>query len=99
MGEVHSLKALWELAHHDLDHWPVQDPVEEARQELRARRWAAVRLIDVDQILEAVKWTPYLHEVAELLDVDPDLLAVRVELMDDEERTLLEAMLAATEGE
>lgn len=86
-----------ELAHDELDHWPVEDSVELARMELRARRWAAIRLISAEQILEAVIWTPYLHEVAELLDVDPDLLMVRVELMTDDERSLLDEALA--EGE
>ncbi len=83
-----------ELAHHELAHEPVADPVALARQELRARRWAAVRLVSAEQILEAVMWTPYLHEVAELLDVDPDLVEIRVELMTLEERRLLEERLA-----
>ena len=88
-----------ELANYELDHWPVEDPVETARMELRARRWAAIRLVTVDQILEAVRWTPYLHEVAELLDVDPDLLAVRVELMSDEDRLLLDERLEEKESD
>jgi len=87
-----------ELAHHELDHWPVEGLIELARMDLRARRWGAIRLIDVEQILEAVRWTPYLHEVAELLDVDPDLLAIRVELMSDEERTLLNERLRGMEA-
>jgi hypothetical protein len=44
-----------------------------------------------------VSWTVYFDKVPGLLDVDPDLLAARLDLLSDEERTLLEERLARKE--
>lgn len=86
-----------ELAHHELGHEPVTDPVETARTELRARRWAAIRLVSFDDLLEAVAVTPYFHEIAEMLEVDPDLLATRVDLCTESEQQLLGEAVARWE--
>ena len=76
-----------ELAHHDLGHWPHPDPVETARMELRAQRIAAVRLVTVEDLAWAIVGASSWFEVADQLQVDPELLELRVRDMSDEERT------------
>lgn len=78
-----------ELAHHRLGHVPQSDPVEWARQELRAQRKAAVALIPLEVLAEAIAASDCWHDVAEHLDVDPFYLERRVrDLTPDEDRTL-----------
>lgn len=67
-----------ELGHHELAHFPTPDPTETARMELRARRWAAARLITTESLIEAAKWTTNLSELADELEVDLDLLVERL---------------------
>ena len=75
-----------ELAHHDLDHWPHSDPVETARMELRAQRLAAVRFVTVEDLARAIAGASSWFDVADQLQVDPDLLELRVREMTNEER-------------
>ena len=75
-----------ELAHHELGHEPVEDPVEVARSELRARRWAANRLITVDRLVEGIVHATTWFDVAEWLEVDPDLLDLYIRDITDAER-------------
>lgn len=82
-----------ELGHHAHGHEAVIDPQQAARQELEAVRWAAIRLITFEDLLEAVTWTPWFSEVAEILDVDSDLLSARVDLLSEDEKRLLEEVV------
>lgn len=75
-----------ELAHHDLGHRPTTNPALADRQEERARRWAAVRLVDLQDLKAALRGADNLVEVAEELQVDPELLEVRLRWLDDNER-------------
>ncbi len=59
-----------ELGHHVLRHRPHPDPLETARLEYRAQRWAASRLISLEQLAEAMAAAASWSEVAEHLDVD-----------------------------
>lgn len=79
-----------ELAHHALGHLPHADPLEVDRMELRARRWAAVRLLSLEDLATAMRSAGNLFEVAEELGVDPELLEVRLRWLTDEERKELE---------
>ena len=81
-----------ELAHLELAHQPVNDSMETARTEQRARRWAAARLVDFDLLCDAFAWTDDLGQVAEMLDVDPDLVSTRIGLLSAEEREVLNAI-------
>ena len=78
-----------ELAHLELGHHPANDAIETARTELRARRWAASRLVDFDQLREVAAWSEDLAQLAEILDVDPDLLSTRIDLLSVEEKEVL----------
>ena len=84
-----------ELAHLDLAHEPVDDPVDTARSEQRARRWAAVRLIEFEQLIEVLEWSDEFGQVAELLEVEADLLAARLETLSESEAAKLAERLAA----
>lgn len=78
-----------ELAHRALDHRPHPSKAEVDRMELRARRWAAVRLVSLDALAEALRSSSNSFEVAEELGVDPELLEVRIRwLTDDEKQTI-----------
>lgn len=75
-----------ELAHAALDHRPVTDPIEMARTELRARRWAAIRLVELGPLMDATRWTTRLDDIAALLNVEPDLVTTRIEMLTEEEQ-------------
>ena len=76
-----------ELAHAELGHRPHADPMETARMELRARRLAAQRLVPLDLLAQALRGCTHWHEVAERLDVDEQLLRLRVHELDAQDRT------------
>ena len=75
-----------ELAHRALDHRPHPSKAEVDRMELRARRWAAVRLVALEDLAEALRVSSNSFEVAEELGVDPELLEVRIRWLTDDER-------------
>lgn len=75
-----------ELTHRDLDHWPVDNEIENARLEVRARKYAAIRLMSIEALAQAMVAADSWFEVAEQLLVDPDLLMVRVRGLSGEER-------------
>ena len=79
-----------EIAHHRLGHRPHHDRAEVDRMELRARRWAAVRLITLDDLVAAMRGADSFFEVVEELGVDSELLEVRVRWLSDEELEELE---------
>ena len=67
-----------ELGHHVLGHRPHIDPIEVGRMELRAKRWAAERLITIEALTSAVIAASSWSEVSESLDVAPEFLLQRV---------------------
>lgn len=78
------------LAHYHLGHHRPNSRVELDRLELRAHRWAAVRLVDLQELKAALRGADSIFEVAEALEVDPELLEVRLRWLDDKERRELE---------
>lgn len=86
-----------ELAHHRLGHRSRTDPVEWARQELRAQRLAAVWLISIDALAEAIAACTSWREVAEHLDVDAHYLERRVKDLTDTELHTLRRTLGRLE--
>jgi Zn-dependent peptidase ImmA (M78 family) len=79
-----------ELAHHVLGHDGNCTPRDEARQEERARRWAAVRLVTLEDLAAALRLTDDFFELAEILHVDPELLEVRIRWLTEGERRWLD---------
>lgn len=75
-----------ELGHHTLGHSPNVNQAETARMELRARRWAAVRLVTIEDLGQAMRNSDRLEDMAHELDVDPELLEVRIRWLTDTER-------------
>ena len=64
------------------------------RSSVRSRRWAAVRLVDFDQLCEAAAWSNDLDQLAEILEVDPDLVSTRIDLLSVEEKEVLGCLSA-----
>lgn len=83
-----------EYAHHQLGHRPHPDRSETARLELRARRWAARRLISLTELAAALRGASSWAEVAEALDVDVALLHARTACLSEGERLVLQAAAA-----
>lgn len=75
-----------ELGHHYYRHHPTDDPSEESRQELKAARWAAAKLVSLSDIAMVIDAGLTLYEAAEELGVDPELLEVRARWLTDAER-------------
>ncbi len=78
-----------ELAHHVLGHRPDLSALEVARQELRARRWAARRLLPLAALERAFGTEPDLGDlagVAETLGVDEATLRFRLGDLEERER-------------
>lgn len=64
----------------------------EAREERAVEVEAARRLIDLAQLVDAVKWTDDVHELAFELWVDPDTVRIRLRSMPEHEwRVVAEA--------
>jgi Zn-dependent peptidase ImmA (M78 family) len=78
-----------ELAHHVLGHQPHPDRLERGRMEVRAARWAACRLISLEELAAAVRGALSWGEVAETLDVDEPTLRCRIGYLTDQERQRL----------
>lgn len=93
-----------ELVHaeHDDPNCATQGPdgVRIARWiERRAERTAARRLIDLDELAEAIAWAPLCPEqVADQLDVTTDVLLVRLRQLTAREKDYIESRLQAAEG-
>lgn len=75
-----------ELGHHVLGHLPHPNQAEVDRMEERAARWAAVRLVSIGDLMEALRSSDDVFDVAEELGVDPELLEVRIRWLSDDER-------------
>jgi len=67
---------------------------EEATVELEAAR----RLIDIDELVSAAKWTDDVHELALELCVDEAAVLVRLRHLDDDERASLARARRDREG-
>jgi hypothetical protein len=68
------------------------------REERACNKIAAARLISLDALIDAVKWTDSLEELAELLDVDFGMLTVRLRMLTAEEGARFDRWGAARRG-
>jgi Zn-dependent peptidase ImmA (M78 family) len=78
-----------ELIHAERGDVPCDHPALERRQERRVEREAARRLVSIDALIEAVRWSRDPHEVAAALEVDLEILGARIEALTQAERVLL----------
>jgi len=83
-----------EMAHIDLGHIEACG----GRGECRARRLAARWLIDMDRLLDALRWAEDLREVADELWVDEPTLMARLDGLTDDERAQIVRLYEETEG-
>jgi len=72
---------------------PPADPRALAREEKIVARIAARRLITVDELIEAMRWTRDLHQLADALWVDTDTIKARMDSLDPIETAQLEHAL------
>jgi len=87
-----------ELAHHRLGHRPHPDHTETRRMEVRARRWAACRLVSLADLAAAMVGALSWAEVAERLEVDPALLESRLTCLGETELVELRDRLGGRES-
>ncbi len=80
-----------ELGHHELSHRADTGPTDIARQELRASRWAAQRLVSIDDLAGAVRGAAGWDDVAAQLEVDRPTLDTRLAGLTRAERRRLRA--------
>ncbi len=78
-----------ELGHHELRHAAGGDATSLARQEVRANRWAASRLVSGDDLAAAARGAVSWEEVAAALDVDLPTLDTRLAQLSRAERALV----------
>jgi hypothetical protein len=82
-----------EIGH--LERGPVpKQPLAAIREELAVDKWAAEKLIRVQDLISAFRWTSDLNEAAEELWVDQNMLLARLRWMSPADRTLLNTYLA-----
>lgn len=74
-----------EQAHIDLGHTTKPTVVEERK----ARRYAAQKLIDWDDLVDVLKWAHNVHEAADELWVTPEVLEDRLKALHPHEKDLL----------
>lgn len=82
------------VAHLDLGHGRTSVGYFENREERQADLLAARRLIPLDDLAEALAWSPDRGEVAALLGVDLPMLLVREQGLSTAERRLLRRVSA-----
>jgi hypothetical protein len=75
-----------ELGHVIRGDVPCGDEILDARQESVVDQWAARKLISLDALVDALRWSDDPHEVADALWVTVDLLEVRVAHLHPSER-------------
>lgn len=78
-----------ELVHAERGDEPCVSAWHERHQERPVELEAARRLIDLDDLMDALSWCLSLGEVAEELHVDRGILDARIELLDTEDRALI----------
>lgn len=74
-----------ELAHVELGHEGGCSPEQEGAARELAARW----LVPMDQLVDGLRWTRHVEELAEELWVDVETLRDRIRVLDAEERELL----------
>ncbi len=82
-----------ELAHIDLGHVDGCTPQNEHMAVQRAARW----LISMQALLDALRWSEDLDELAENLWVDPETLTARLDGLTDAERQQIVDLHASVE--
>ncbi|WP_190246854.1 ImmA/IrrE family metallo-endopeptidase [Brevibacterium casei] len=82
-----------EIAHIDLGHKGCQD----GREEDRANRLTAQRLIEWDALVDVFRWAHTAHEAADELWVTPEVLEDRLRFLHPNEKALL-ALIGASRG-
>lgn len=82
-----------ELAHVEHGDLPQRCPVLRLRQERAADTRSAIRLIDIDALVEALLWSQDEHELAEHLWVDVTTVRARLATLTDAERDEIETAL------
>lgn len=86
-----------EIGHFTLSHEPTADRVGVARMELAAQRWAAVRLVSLEDLADALVAAVDLSEVAEELGVDVATVKRRLVDLTASERLELRRMVGRKE--
>lgn len=84
------------VAHLDLAHLPARGRFDR-RQEAQAHQLAARRLLPLDLLLQAARWTRNAHEAATELDVDVPTLVTRIEHLHPSERARLRFIVRTLE--
>lgn len=75
-----------ELGHVIRGDVPCGDEVLDARQESVVDQWAARKLITIEALVDALRWSDDPHEVADCLWVTVDLLEIRLAHLHPSER-------------
>jgi len=65
-----------------------------SRQETAADRLAAERLVGVDEIADALRWTNAVTELAQAVGVTPNVLRLRARMLSEHERARLNAVIS-----
>jgi hypothetical protein len=79
-----------ELVHAERGDVPCGHASLDARQERRVDREAAWRLVPIDALVAAVRWSSDAREVAAMLDVDLDTLRTAIDGLSAEQRALVD---------
>ncbi len=82
-----------ELGHVIRGDVPCGDDVLDCRQESVVDQWAARKLITLDALVDALRWSDDPHEVADCLWVTVDLLEVRLRHLHPSERAWIRRQL------
>lgn len=69
----------------------------EPREEAAVRAESARRLIDVTELVDVLRWTPFIEEAAHELRVDVSTLQARLVNLTDPERSVLDAALGGSD--
>lgn len=82
-----------EIAHYDRDCLVPVDPVLHAREETRVERIAARRLVALDQLVDAVRWSRHAPEIADDLWIDVTMLKALIASLTPTERAHVAAAI------
>lgn len=86
-----------ELVHAERGDTALPDRVANAKQEQLVHREASRRLIPIDQLGDALRWTIEARELAECLEVDLATLQTRLNALGAAERAYLEEIASRRE--
>lgn len=82
---------------HELEH-VARGPSADPREETLVEQAAACRLVGIDELADAVRWTGDAAEMAEELWVDADMLAARLAGLTPAQRRVLDAVADDVRG-